>query len=1185
MAGRKEYEMLFKLMAETGSNFNSAFGRAAAAISSLQNDIQALNALQGDISAYQRQQAGIEETQKKLALLQQQYDNIQREIQETGTYSSSLQNALLSKQQQIDKTSASLEKQTQKLNGMEAELKEAGIDTGNLTSESKRLETEMEQLKEAQMEAAASAEHYGISGQEALEAVSSAMVSLGLAKAFGELKDAMMECVNVSGELEASMSNVEALSGAGVDDMNALTEQAKELGATTKFTAKESADAMGYMAMAGWDAQEMMSGMSGVLSLAAASGEDLAQTSDIVTDNLTAFGLTAADTSRFADVLAAAASNSNTSVAVMGETFRNCASIAGALGYSIEDVSVAVGLMANAGVKGGNAGTGLKNIFNGLLEGVTLTSAAFGTMEFSAIKADGTMRSFSETVNALRGYFSQMTEAERVNNAMAIAGSRAYNGLLAIINASDEDYASLTDSINNCTGAAERMAKVKMDNLQGDMTLMNSAADALKTTIGDQLNPSMRKLYQFGTEVYQMLNEFVQKNPALVKAVMAFVGIVGTAIVALTSYAAIVKVIKALDLATLFTGPVGVIMGVVAGVAALTAAIVACVDEANAGIPALEELTEAARGLDDAVAESTKGYEDAMASAAASASLANRYIDKLEELGSTSEMTGTQQREYNATLSLLCQTVPELSSLINTQTGEIKGGTAALRAHTAAWEADAKAQARQKYLAEIQEQYGNVLLEQAKNEVKLTEAKVKTQAAEKGIEEAKKRQLELLKEAGIQSEKLVGYEMSDVEVTNALSDEYFELDKAIDAYNQDIRDGKREQEQYIKAIEEDAAAVAKAQEETEIAEKAVDLLNSGLASGADISRLSADGYETVSAAIESTMLTAQKLTEAYNEAYEAALTSVGGQYEIWDQAKDVVAVGAGTINSALESQISYWNDYNANLTSLRERSSDIEGLSDVIASFADGSEESVNAIAGMASASDTELAEMVSNYQTLQAAQEETSGSIADLVTDYSAQMDTLGANLAEDIAAMDMSSEAAAAGQATIEAYVNAAAAMEGRVAAAYSRIGKAAAKALQDSMANVSVSMPGVAHDAAGTKSADPGLAVVGENGPELVVFNGGEQVINARETAALINAAAARTEAYERGAGVTQASTAEGAQPAESSGNATPSVTVQFNIDGSPSESVIEQLREYGADFAERVREVLEDIMRDEKRRAYA
>ena len=486
MANRKEYEMLFKLNSQLGGSFSGAFQKAQKELAELQKQVEALNKSQSDIKAYQRQQESIGKTEEKLKLLQQQYDNIQREMQETGGDSSDLENKLLSKQQQIDKTSASLDQQREKLERLGAAMKENGIDTDNLTEENKRLSEQLGELKEKE-------DDFGDAGAMAVDVVASAISAAGIAAALHEIADAYMECVTIAGNFEEGMSNVEALSGASAEEMQLLSDKAKELGATTKFTAQEASDAMGYMAMAGWDAQEMLSGMDGVLQLAAASGEDLAMVSDIVTDNLTAFGLTAADTARFADVLAAAATNSNTNVSIMGETFANAASIAGALGYSVEDVAVAVGLMANSGVKGSVAGTALKNTFNGLLEGVTLTGEAFGEYDYTAIKANGTMKSFSDTIDELRVYFDQMTEAERVNNAMAIAGQRGYNGLLAILNATDEDYASLTASINNCTGAAQRMAEIKLDNMNGQLTIMKSAWDGLKISVGEQFTPAMEK--------------------------------------------------------------------------------------------------------------------------------------------------------------------------------------------------------------------------------------------------------------------------------------------------------------------------------------------------------------------------------------------------------------------------------------------------------------------------------------------------------------------------------------------------------------------------------------------------------------------------------------------------------------------------------------------------------------------
>ena len=521
MASRKEYEMLFALNARMNGGFSGTFSKAQAEFSRLGKEIQELHRIQGDISSFQKQQAAVEGTRSKLENLHKQHDLLQKEISETNGSTTSLERENAKLEQRIKDTETALERQTQKLQATGARLKEAGVDTANLAAKDAELTARVKELQAEQDKAADSAANFGSKATQAFDAIAESAIASQVVNALGEIKDAFMDCVEGAGSFEEAMSTVEALSQANAQDMAALSAEAKELGATTKFTAKESADAMGYMAMAGWDATDMLQGMDGVLQLAAASGEDLAMVSDIVTDSLSAFGLTAKDTAHFSDVLAAAATNSNTNVAIMGETFKMSASVAGALGYSIEDVAVAMGLMANSGVKGSIAGTALRNTFNGLLEGVTLTGAAFGEYEYSAIKADGTMKDFGSTIDELRGYFDQMTEAERVNNAQAIAGQRGYNGLLAILNATDADYTSLTNSINNCTGAAQRMANVKLDNMNGQLTLMKSAWDALKTTIGEQFIPEMRSLYEIGTDVFSGIDKFVQDNPGIVKGVAA----------------------------------------------------------------------------------------------------------------------------------------------------------------------------------------------------------------------------------------------------------------------------------------------------------------------------------------------------------------------------------------------------------------------------------------------------------------------------------------------------------------------------------------------------------------------------------------------------------------------------------------------------------------------------------------
>lgn len=1168
MASRKEYEMLFALNAQLNGGFSSTFSKAQAEFSKLGKEIQSLRSLQADVSSYQKQQNAIQATTAKLQNLQQQHDLLQKEINETSGSTEALEREKLKLEQRISDTSTRLEQQKQKLEATGAKLKEAGVDTSNLSQKDAELTQQIKALQEEQDKAADSAASFGAKSAQAFGAIQQAIAAAGVAAALEEIAGAYQECISIAADFEETMSTVEALSGASADEMEELNAMAKELGATTKFTATESAEAMTYMAMAGWDATEMLSGMDGVLQLAAASGEDLALVSDIVTDNLTAFGLTAADTAHFSDVLAAAATNSNTSVSIMGETFKNCAAIAGALNYSIDDVAVAVGLMANAGVKGSNAGTALKNTFNGLLSGVTLTGAALGEYEFTAVKADGTMKDFASTIDELRSCFDQMTEAERVENAQAIAGERTYNGLLAILNATDEEYASLSASIADCSGAAATMAAIKLDNLNGELTLMNSAWDALKTTIGEQFIPEMRTLYGVGTDVFSMLDEFVQKHPALVKAITAFVAVVGTAVAALTAYAAIVKVVQALNLAALFTGPAAPVIALIGGVAALTAGIVALVSSANEGIPSVKELTVSAKEMREAMDEANATYEETATQTLATAQVAGVYIDKLEELEASLGDNASQNQEYQNILSLLARTVPELSAYIDEENHTIEGGTEALRAHTEAWKKDAETQAYQEYLNSLYDEYSAVMTESAENSIKLTQAQIKLETAERNREDALARMNELHQEA--------------IDSGTALSQEYYDLQNAVYGYDGEIRQAEKTIKNLNKAIDEDAEAVAAAEAEINGAEEAVARLTDMTEEQTAASEAAAAQAAQLDSVISGVTEQMAALTEAYGEAYDAALESISGQYDLWDKAETVVATSAGSINSALESQITYWQDYNANLQSLTERNSDIAGLSDMIASFADGSQESVNAIAGMASASDADLSAMVANWQTLQAEQEAAAGSVADLKTDFTATMDELQEELAADIKAMDLGTEAAESGKATIQGFINGATAMQPQVEAAYARIAQAAMAAI-DSQLDIHspsrVMMEKAEMTWAGyinqTRAMEPevqsAMADAADAGAEAFDPEQYQIAALAPQLLAALSAyggSAASADLYPFG------STAVSGAP----------IQITFHIDGNATPETVEALREYGDEFAERVLEVIEQHGVDVARRAY-
>lgn len=1107
MANRKEFELMFKLSSQINGSFSGTFKNAQSSIVSMQKELSALNRTQSDISAYQRQQQAVEATKKRLEGLKQQYDNIQKEIQETKEFSSDLENKLISKQEQIDRTSLSLGQQADKLNQMKASLQGAGVDTANLTEEEKRLAQEAQQLKERQMEAAESAESFGDKAAQAMDAVSSAIAAAGVAAALSKIKDAYMECIEIAGAYEETLSTVEALSGASVNEMAELSGMAKQLGAETQYTAQESAEAMTYMAMAGWETSDMLNGMDGVLQLAAASGEDLAMVSDIVTDNLTAFGMTAADTAHFSDVLASAATNSNTSVSIMGETFKQSASIAGALGYSVDDVAVAVGLMANSGIKGSIAGTALKNSFNGLLEGVVLTGDALGEYEFSALKSDGTMKTFAETINELRAAFGKMTEAEKTSNAMAIAGNRSYNGLLAIVNAADEDFNSLSDAITNCNGAASKMASVKMDNMMGDLKLAQSAWEGVTIAVGEQFTPAMRKAYKAEAELFAWMKEFVEEHPAAVKAVTAFTAVIITATAAMTAYAAVTKVVKALDIASLFTGPAGAAMLAVGAAASFVAGIVAITESSESAIPSVKELTEEARKLNDAMEEAEDGYKQASTEMMAQASAAELYIDRMDEIENATHGNVEKNKEYKNLLLLLIRTMPELADSIDLETNSIEGGTSALRNHIEAWKQDARVQAQQEYMNGLYDEYGAITTELAENEIKLADAKLKETKATEEMQDAQKRMGVLMEEAEKEAESY--YKKTGIleDSSRYLSDEYFELADSLQGYSNEIAEAKLNQENLTKAIEEDNAAAEEAEAAIKDTEAALEEMTAEERAAAEAAAELAEQNAMVSETVGDVSLRAAELAERYQHSYNEAYGSINGQYELWDKVAQVSAKSAGEITASMDAQTKYWQDYNANLSSLSERTGEVEGLREVIASFADGSQESVNAIAGMASASDSDLQEMVNSWKNLQKEHEEASGSIADLRENFTQEMDALGAELASDVQEMNLSQEATEAAKATIQGFINGADGMVAQVQAAYARVAAAAQNALSGAggtaagpHANQGVAgnASGGRKYASGTSSAEPGFALVGENGPEIVYMNGGETVLNAAETA---------------------------------------------------------------------------------------
>jgi TP901 family phage tail tape measure protein len=367
--------------------------------------------------------------------------------------------------------------------------------------------------------------------------------------------------IKTAADFESGMSEVKAISNATGSDMKKLTGIALEMGIKTKFSAKESAEALKYMAMAGWKTKDMMTALPGVLNLAAASGEELGMVSDIVTDALTAFGMKASEAGKFADLLASASSNSNTNVGLMGETFKYVAPVAGALGYSAENTALAIGLMANAGIKASQAGTALRGGLTRLVKPPKAAAAVMDKLKISITKTDGSMKTFAEVMVDLRGKFKNLTKAQKTSYAASLFGKEAMSGWLAIINASDTDFAKLTKATNDYNGAAERMATTMLDNLNGAITILKSSIEGLMIQIGNVLMPTIKKLAGF---VQTLATKFAGANAKTKKFV-----IIGALIAAAIG--------PAILLISGLIGSIGTIAGAIATIGAPVAIAIAAI--------------------------------------------------------------------------------------------------------------------------------------------------------------------------------------------------------------------------------------------------------------------------------------------------------------------------------------------------------------------------------------------------------------------------------------------------------------------------------------------------------------------------------------------------------------------------------------------------------------------------------
>ena len=1021
-----------------------------------------------------------------------------------------------------------------------------------------------------------SAESFGSRATQAVDAVSSVLAAAGISAALKEIKEGFDECVQASMDFESAITGVAKTTDLTDEELADMSDAIKAMSteipaSTTEIAAvAEAAGQLGIQKDALLDFTRVMTMLGTATNMTA---EDAA-TALARFANIT--GMSADNYDRLGAVIVDLGNNFATTESEITQMGTRLASGGKLAGLTEPQIMALAAAMSSVGIEAEAGGTAMTQTLNAIEKAVatgedSLQSfadvAGMSADSFAEMWNTDALGALTAFIRGLGNLDEQGESAVLVLEDLGLTGIRQGNMLKSLALAADQ-MDSAVQTANTAWDeniALTNEANKRYATTQSKLDMMQNAYNNLKVAVGDAFTPALRDAYDAGTDVLNVLGEFVQENPALVKGVVTFTGVVGGATVALTAYAAISKVIKALDIATTFGGMAGPIMLGVTAVAALTAGIVALSDASkDDAVPSVRELTEAARELDSAMSDARAACDDTVTTTEASANVANNYIDRLDELNSLSKLSAEQQREYHGILVMLTQTVPDLANYIDLETDTINGGTEALRANTQAWKDNAIAQAYQEQLTEIYSKNADVLIEAEKNKIGLRDAEGKLAVAQKAQNDEFERQNRLYQEA---NQKVQEYYEETGLVTDAnmwLGETTDELNWKLEQNAQAVMEAQDAVDAYQKAIDKDNDALQAAQDEIALAEEAVQNLTTATEDSTTATEDASRGYGELNTEISSVKERVEALQQAYQEAYKAAAESVQGQYALWQQADSIVAISASSINSNLQGQITHWQTYNDNLASLRDRAGDIEGLTEMIGSFADGSSDSVNAVAGMAAASDEELAAMVESWNKLREEQNKAAEDIADFRTGFSETMDAISGDLEATIDDMDLGTEAAEAGRATIQGFIDGATGMLPTVQSAYSKLGYAALAALSRNVQNnnsvaSSRRMSGFSRYASGTTSAEAGLALVGEEGPEFVMMRGGEAVLNAADTHSAIEA---------------MTSTSDSSVP----------VQVNITVEGDVNDGVMERLETYGEEFAAQVRAVIREDNINAQRGAY-
>lgn len=1008
-----------------------------------------------------------------------------------GRAASDAADRIESTQDQLDRLGEEAEDAADRIDRLNGEVDDAGDHLDDLRDHLDEAGDDLDDFGDDADDACNDSERFGERASNALQTVSNILASAGIIKGVEELAKAFFEASDAAAAFETATMKVSTIADTNAVALDTLANGVMDMSLDTGQAVGDLSEALYSALSASVDTANSVQFTGTAVKLATGGFTSSATAVDVLTTALNAYGLEADKAGSISDMLITTQNLGKTTVDELAASVGKVIPLASAYGVEMDNLSAAYAELTKGGIATAEAGTYLKGMLRELGDsGSTVsktlieeTGYSFAQLMQQGYSLGDVLDVLGETVGGDAGAFNVLWSS-----------AEAGLGALSLYNAGAAQFNTTLDAMQNSLGATETAYTTMTDTTAHSKEEMQNAAANLQIVIGQNLNPAIERLYGIGTSALTVATRFAQDHPIVVKALAAVavgvgavaVGIAGFTFVTQVAIPAIASFGVALNAAL---GPIGWVALGITGIVAAGAALIAMfqeeeteydtwtastkkqydalqdlngeyeravetygatseeasrlryqIDDLNAEFEAskmtVEEFTAKCDALASSHEELSQSYAESTASIDAEEVGTLALIQKLNDLASSSEQTAATQMQMQSIVDDLSQSFPDLGLSIENVTQNTDAMVAALKKA-------AEEQANQERYQENYDTYVSLLKEQAQIEEQIA-------AAEENIR--------------LEQERLDGMSGWDQFWT-----------------------GTDDLEAYQAALEELQAAQADNLAMQGECEQAMQDYADAAAEAADASISYEDAVSNAITAVSDDL---NELAEKYQEAYGAALESVQGQYALWDEAEKVTATSASSINSALESQVSYWEKYNANLAGLTERSADIEGLSDMIASFADGSTDSVNAVAGMASATDEELAAMVANWQSLQDVQGTTADSLAQLETDFNDSLVSIEERMNEAVGNMNMDTEAASAAKATIDAYIASIRAGTAEAGNAAEAVAAATAKALSGNGS-------GVTGYATGTTYAEPGVHIVGEEGPEAILFRGGETVLDADDT----------------------------------------------------------------------------------------